>query len=403
MIHAIFSSKSSSWNLVERLVFPAPRSSYNIQSFPGELILIPGGPGDHGDDVPCLFLPFQHARFLMMFFHANAEDLGLVYNFCTVLRDMFQVNVLAVEYPGYGICPGTPTEAGIIANAESAMEFATETLNVAHNDILILGRSLGTGPAISLAARYEVAGVILVSPFASIKELFERHVGRLAHLLEDRFQNLVLAPKILSATLIIHGLQDALVPPEHGRRIYASILRKRMLVTPANMTHNSSLLKDVGSFVMPMTRFFSLPDYAFENVQVPSWAFPTADMGPLESLAQPRSCVRCCAIPKGSDEAIVEPISRLRPDSEAGEAGEVDSEGDQDDSARSAGIRFEESSSSEDSRISKNHKNLCSPPWEVTNLRAADAMVQPRGIRGMVTKQVSQKYDFGHGRGTSLR
>ena len=198
MIHAIFNSKSSSWNLVERLVFPAPRSSYTIQSFPGELIVIPS---DRGDDVPCLFLPFQHARFLMMFFHANAEDLGLVYNFCTVLRDMFQVNVLAVEYPGYGICPGTPTEAGIIANAEAAMEFATETLNVAHNDILILGRSLGTGPAISLAARYEVAGVILVSPFASIKELFERRVGRLAHLLEDRFQNLVLAPKILSATL----------------------------------------------------------------------------------------------------------------------------------------------------------------------------------------------------------
>lgn len=353
-----------------------------------------------GDDVPCLFLPFQHARFLMMFFHANAEDLGLVYNFCTVLRDMFQVNVLAVEYPGYGICPGTPTEAGIIANAEAAMEFATETLNVAHNDILILGRSLGTGPAISLAVRYEVAGVILVSPFASIKELFERRVGRLAHLLEDRFQNLVLAPKILSATLIIHGLQDALVPPEHGRRIYASILRKRMLVTPANMTHNSSLLKDVGSFVMPMTRFFSLPDYAFENVQVPSWAFPTADMGPLESLAPPRSCVRCCAIPQGSDEAVVEPISRLRPDSEADE---VDSEGgDREDSPRSAGIRFEESSSSEDSRISgRISTNLCSPPREVTNLRK-EAMAQAGGIRGMVTKQVSQKYDFGHGHGASL-
>ena len=146
---------------------------------------------------------------------------------------------------------------------------------------------------------------------------------------------------------------------------------------------------------MPMTRFFSLPDYAFENVQVPSWAFPTADMGPLESLAQPRSCVRCCAIPKGSDEAIVEPISRLRPDSEADSEG-----GDHDDSPRSAGIRFEESSGSEDSRISG---NLCSPPQEVTNLRAEEAMVQARGIRGMVTKQVSQKYDFGHGRGASLR
>ena len=365
MIHALLGSKSISWNLVERLVFPAPRASYTIQSFPGELILIPAA---HGA-VPCLFLPFQHARFLMMFFHANAEDLGLVYNFCTVLRDMFQVNVLAVEYPGYGTCSGSPTEAGIIANAEAAMEFATETLNVAHNDILIFGRSLGTGPAISLAARYQVAGVILVSPFASIKELFERRVGRLADLVEDRFQNLVLAPKILSATLIIHGLQDALVPPEHGRRIYASIMCKRMLVTPANMTHNSSLLRDVGSFVMPMTRFFALPDYAFENLEVPSWAFPS-DMSPKHGSEPPRNC-RCCALPRSADEAIVEPISRLRPDS-----------GDGSDTALSAGIRFESSSSSEEG------------PEELTSrYAAAEAVVGE--ARGMVTKQVSQKYDFG--------
>lgn len=160
MIRAIFSSQSSSWNLVERVVFPAPPPSYTIHSFPGELILIPR---EGGANVPCLFLPFQHARFLMMFFHANAEDLGLIYNFCTILKDLFQVNVLAVEYPGYGICPGASTEEGIMANAEAAMDFAIETLGVAQNDILLFGRSLGTGPTVALASRYhQIAGVVLL-------------------------------------------------------------------------------------------------------------------------------------------------------------------------------------------------------------------------------------------------
>ena len=327
MIQAIFSSQSASWNLVERMVFPAPAPSYELQSFPGELILIPR---EGGVNVPCLFLKFQHARFLMMFFHANAEDLGLVYNFCCILRDLFQVNVLAVEYPGYGICPGTSTEEGIVANAEAAMQFATDTLGVPHSDILLFGRSLGTGPTIALATRYQTAGVILVSPFTSIKELFQRRVGWLADYLEDRFANLALAPKISSPTLIIHGLQDSLVPPEHGREIYASISTKRMLVTPVSMTHNSSLLRDVASFVMPMTSFFSLPDYAFENVQVPDWAYPAPPAKPAASMDSNERigfCNRCYK--RGGDEAVVEPISRLRSCPE------------EPVSLESAGVRFE--------------------------------------------------------------
>eukprot|EP00439_Symbiodinium_sp_Y106_P014286 s1972_g2.t1 len=83
---------------------------------------------DHRE-VPCLFLPFQHARFLFIYFHANAEDSArLPHTFCTILRDLFQVHVLAVEYPGYGICPGTCDEAGVMSNASAAMAFAIHTL-----------------------------------------------------------------------------------------------------------------------------------------------------------------------------------------------------------------------------------------------------------------------------------
>lgn len=276
---AVVNSKSNSWNIVERLCFPAPKPSYTIKSFPEELILVPRA---DGEKVPCLFLPFRHARFVIIYFHANAEDLGLCYTFCTIIRDLFQVHMLAVEYPGYGICPGHCDEDGIMANATAAMRFALDTLQWPCDGIKLLGRSLGTGPAVALAAQYDVAGVILVTPFLSIREIFKAQVGNLAEFVTDRFPNYKLAGKIESPTLIIHGQQDTLIPISHSKRIYEAVPAKKMMVCPAAMTHNTSLLANVGAFVLPMTQFFSLPDYTFEDIEVPQWVFPDAAMEDLQ-------------------------------------------------------------------------------------------------------------------------
>mmetsp|Transcript_114746 Transcript_114746/g.202510 ORF Transcript_114746/g.202510 Transcript_114746/m.202510 type:complete len:669 (+) Transcript_114746:133-2139(+) len=280
---AVVNSKSSSWNIVERLCFPAPKPSYTIKSFPEELILVPRA---DGEKVPCLFLPFRHARFVIIYFHANAEDLGLCYTFCTIIRDLFQVHMLAVEYPGYGICPGHCDEDGIMANATAALNFALETLRWPCDGIKLLGRSLGTGPAVALAAQYDVAGVILVTPFLSIREIFKAQVGGLAEFITDRFPNYKLAGKIESPTLIIHGQQDTLIPISHSKRIYEAVPAKKMMVCPAAMAHNTSLLANVGAFVLPMTQFFSLPDYTFEDIEVPEWVFPDSSMEELESTTK---------------------------------------------------------------------------------------------------------------------
>ncbi|CAK9026886.1 unnamed protein product [Durusdinium trenchii] len=312
----VLNSRSTSWNLVERVIFPAPKPSYSLDSFPRELILVPR---EDGLQVPCLFLPFRHARFLFIYFHANAEDLGLSYSFCKILRDLFQVHVMAVEYPGYGVCPGTCDEEGVMANASAAMRFVLETLRWPKDGIKLFGRSLGTAPTIQLATRVEVGGVILVSPFTSIKELFRHQLGRLADLLSDRFKNLDSTPKITSPTLIIHGQQDALVPLEHGRLIYASITCKRMFVTPHNMSHNTSLLKDAATFILPMTHFFSLPDYTFEDLELPEWVYPSPgtclEAASKESsfFSAARHCARPCRHAKTSwEDTVVEPISHLK-------------------------------------------------------------------------------------------
>lgn len=265
-------------DIVSRLLFPTPPASYTVDSFPEELIWVPKTLDPNTcspeDCVPCLFLSYSSARFIVFYLHSNAEDIGRCHAFCSSVRAQFQVHVLAVEYPGYGICPGGPCdEQRVTENAFAAFRFVREVLAWPLDSILILGRSIGCGPAISLAVRYQVSGVIVVSPMLSVKEICKDAVGPLAHLFEERFPNKDRVPLIRSPFLVVHGQKDMMIPCRHGVELYGVCRSRKLLVCPKEMEHNSNLLANVTYFVLPMLQFFSLPDYCFEDIQVPSWAY----------------------------------------------------------------------------------------------------------------------------------
>ena len=59
---------------------------------------------------------------------------------------------MAIEYPGYGIYPGKPTAEGILEDALTVWDYLTQKIGLSNKDIILFGRSLGTGPATELAA-----------------------------------------------------------------------------------------------------------------------------------------------------------------------------------------------------------------------------------------------------------
>ena len=125
------------------------------------------------DSIPCLYLPCIHgsSRKMIIFFHGNAEDLGTCYSMSDHLRSALQVNVLAVEYPGYGVyLDETKTsEEKILRDAEIVYKFVQDEGGLRQKDIFLMGRSLGSGPAIHLAANYNPGCLCLISPYTSIK------------------------------------------------------------------------------------------------------------------------------------------------------------------------------------------------------------------------------------------
>lgn len=265
-------------SLVSKLLFPAPVPTYSAYSFPSELLWIPSDLNYRSckphDCAPAVLLRSPAARYLLVFFHSNGEDLGMCHGFCNKLRCLLEVHVLMVEYPGYGICPGECSEASMMSACSAAFRFACEVLHWPKGDIILMGRSLGAAVAIQLAASYDCQGLILVAPFLSVLDIFERYLGVFAHaIVDDVFASNEHIQKVRVPTLVIHGQKDTLVPCSQGQKLYELCRQRKQFVCPETMDHNSDILANADYFIRPMLGFFALPDYSFKNMVVPASAF----------------------------------------------------------------------------------------------------------------------------------
>ena len=150
------------------------------------------------DFIPCLLLTYPGGSAkLMLYFHANAEDLGRAYKFLSIVHTYLRMHVLAVEYPGYGVYTESPGGTGtsadkITADADAVYRFLKDKLKWREADILVCGRSIGSGPACYLAASNAPGGLVLVSPHTSIRGVVKDQIfGSLAqYAIAERFRNL---------------------------------------------------------------------------------------------------------------------------------------------------------------------------------------------------------------------
>lgn len=114
---------------------------------------------------------------------------------------------------------------------------------------------MGSGPAIFLAAHYDVGALILMSPYTSIKNVVKNKVGWLSFLIAEHFDNIKLMPKVKSATFIVHGQKDNLISFEHSQELHEKCSGESVLVLPTEMSHNdfdlySDLIKPLLQFLM---------------------------------------------------------------------------------------------------------------------------------------------------------
>ncbi len=160
-------------------------------------------------------------RASVIYFHGNTGNLGL-FNEVFQLFYQHQFQVFAVDYRGYGMSSGTPSERGLERDALAAVAYFRRQLRIPGVPVIYWGRSLGSSVAAFASARNAPDGLVLETAFPNKRALMASYpqfrffypfsrcrLDTVKHLRGHRFP-----------VLLLHGDQDRTVPIEQGRRLY---------------------------------------------------------------------------------------------------------------------------------------------------------------------------------------
>jgi fermentation-respiration switch protein FrsA (DUF1100 family) len=167
------------------------------------------------------------------------------------------LQVLLVDYRGYGGNPGAPSENGLAEDGRAAQAYLASRPDVDRSRFVYFGESLGTAVAVDLAVEHPPAALVLRSPFTSMGDLGRHHYPFLpvGLLLRDRFAAIDQIQRIRAPLLVIAGGHDRIVPVENSRRLYdAAVAPKTLLVLP-DADHNDYELLAGDEMIQAIVRF----------------------------------------------------------------------------------------------------------------------------------------------------
>jgi pimeloyl-ACP methyl ester carboxylesterase len=245
-----------------RVLFPAPTLSYDSSlqgifwdtQFPSNIAR------------PFLYIPFQSKSGVnvptILYLHANACDIGGISWELQQMSNICECNILAVEYPGYGLYnEENSTPSGINQAAEHGIAILLSR-GVHPGNIVLFGRSIGTGPATRLAELLKSRGwapfgLILQSPYVSIHRVVSDYSRFGTWLIGNHWDNKRNIAQLGADVpiLIIHGEKDDIISVDHAKELYTLCnSRRKHLVCPPFATHNewdlfNDVLKPVRDFV----------------------------------------------------------------------------------------------------------------------------------------------------------
>jgi len=229
----------------------------------------PANSTDHlirvGKDVAisCRFHVHSQGSPSILFFHGNGEVVS-DYDYIAPFYNELGINMLVADYRGYGSSGGTPTFTNMVADAHSIFEGFGHILRQGQYsvDLFVMGRSLGSIPAVELAFHYgeQIKGLIIESGIGSMGRMMNRLGFSMESLgiTNEEFPNLPKIRAITVPTLVIHGEYDAIAPLAGAKELFeqAAAERKRMVIVPG-AGHNDLLALGIEPY------FEAIRDFVF--------------------------------------------------------------------------------------------------------------------------------------------
>ncbi len=174
-----------------------------------------------GEALHGWFVPSPGAAKTLLFLHGNAGNVSHRGASVEIFHRL-GLNVLIIDYRGYGRSSGTPSEDGVYLDARAAWDYLVTERKIAPQDILIFGRSLGGAIAVDLAARVPAGGLILESTFSSAGDVARHLYPLLSRLVRLRmpFDSERKIGGVSAPLLMLHSPRDEIIPYALGRRLF---------------------------------------------------------------------------------------------------------------------------------------------------------------------------------------
>ncbi len=239
------------------IMYPAPQTGRTAPAAAGfpqaqEITLYTAD----GEKVIAWHVPPRDGKPVVIFFHGNGEVLAWrVPRFSAVVAD--GTGLVALSFRGYAGSTGSPSEAGLIADAEAAYQFAAARYPT--DRIVPWGYSLGSGAAVAIAAVHPVGGLILEAPYTSTVDIASAAFPYLPvrWLLRDRFHSDRRIGHVRAPLLVMHGEKDRVVPIRFGGKLFALANEPKAMVRFREAGHVYT--DDIGAVVAVQKFLDGLP------------------------------------------------------------------------------------------------------------------------------------------------
>ena len=227
--------------LVESMIFhPAPGADLRPAQvgLVGEDVAIET---EDGVRIHGFWLPAEGATRALLFLHGNAGNASHRLPNAAELVAL-GVDVLLLDYRGYGLSDGSPSEEGVYADARAALAHLQEEQGYAPDRIVVFGRSLGGAVAVDLAQDRDLAGLIVESTFTSVAGMASRIMPMAAPFVRGRFDSASKIARVRAPQLFFHGDRDEIVPFALGQELYERATGEKAFETIEGAGHNDTTL-----------------------------------------------------------------------------------------------------------------------------------------------------------------
>lgn len=232
------------WSTLQRKLIYFPTTA--LEYTPADLgmayedirIRTPDGVMIHG-----WMIPSAGSEVTLLFLHGNGGNIGDRVDNLRRLHDL-GLGVFILDYRGYGLSEGSPSEQGLYEDAQAAWAYLISREDINPERIAIFGRSLGGAVAVDLATRVPCWRLILESTFTSTADMALQILPfpPLARLMTERFDSAGKIGNVRAPLLQFHGTRDEIVPFKLGQKLFQAVPGPKEFVPIPNATHNDTYL-----------------------------------------------------------------------------------------------------------------------------------------------------------------